>query len=184
MVNVILNFANHFHQCYSSSMFLSLDNQFFFSCMFSAVTREIGKGVCVTSSVNLFQFLPGIFFKAHQNVDCSSKSERLILKASNQKPTEAGVFLAGASSKAHFCWLTESKEAAGACWCTAPVQQQKHKICRPLFLSFSSDHAPAILQHMPYSFSAQSNNVFHILLPPNPVGSCPVMLTYLFLLGN
>lgn len=30
----------------------------------------------------------------------------------------------------------ESREAAGDCWCTAPVQQQKHKICRPLFFSF------------------------------------------------
>lgn len=40
-----------------------------------------------------FQFLPGISFKAHQNVDCSSKSGRLLRAlSSNQKPTEAGFF--------------------------------------------------------------------------------------------
>lgn len=152
MVNVILNFANHFHQCYSSSMFLGLDNQFFFSCMFSAVTREICNGVCVISSVNPFQFLPGISFKAHQNVDCSSKSERLVLRLQTRSPQRQVFFSRGKFQSTLLLVDCESREAAGACWCTAPIQQQKHKICRPLFLSFLSECAPAILQHVIFLF--------------------------------
>lgn len=136
MVNVILNFANCFHQCYYSSMFLGLGNQFFFSCMLCAVERNQQRSLCYIECESS-QFLLGISFKAHQNVDCSSKSERLFGDFKLKLGTRRGrVFFNRCKYQSTFLLFDcESTKKADVCWCTASIQQQKHQTCR-LFFSF------------------------------------------------
>lgn len=85
-----------------------------------------------------FQFLPGISFKAHQNVDCSSKSGRLFESLKLQSETHRSRVFLCVVFVFLFLFLNrciyqstlllsdcESTRKTNVCWCTASLQQQK-----------------------------------------------------------